>query len=639
MRRLVRHRGVPIVTLLVAGMAIGLWLGNDYGTTYDEELNAANGAAALRAFGGSEDYFQLPALPDHGPFYFMVMALGSQLVHQLAPDWTLSDGRHLTHFFLFLGSVACFYLLCRRLSGRTPALMASLLFATQPLLLGHGFINQKDTPFMALFLATFVTGILAVDHLTGSTPSHRPAQPADPLISRQGKSAQLSAQWRTLGIPARLLYCIIVALCLLLAFDFAWIGALRQSGLELVKAAHAGQAPGVAQRIFDVFATDVHKTPLTYYIAQLESHYDGMRYPLAVAAALAALFASSAALPRFRELWGLNRSALTTAGWWASAALLGATICVRQQGIFVGGLVSLYLLYKARARAGFPLVVYWTTAAIVTYITWPYLWPAPVERFIGSLSWAATFPSYDTFFEGRWISAETRPWYYLPKLVGLQLTEPAIAMVLIGAGLALHRLRREPRDWFLYLLLALWIGAPAFGVMVLEMTVYGNIRHLLFILPALLAFSVVTFDWLRTRLGREPVLWAAVALSIIPGIMAVIYLHPFEYIYLNSFTGGVSGGYGWYELDHECISLRQGIETANRLVPPEATVMVPRQVGSVRQYARPDIRLVGRTSAPKNVDYVLTCTWPSTVDLSNQGFAPIFSVQRGNAVLATLWEK
>jgi len=527
--------------------------------------------------------------------------------------------------------------------------MASVLFFTQPLLLGHGFINQKDTPFMALFLATFITGVLAGDRLVKSPPSPGPGKLADHQPSSRGTLTHAATQWRALRLPSKMLHVGIVFGCLLIALDLVWLGSLRQLGDALVTSAYGGQAPPVVQRLFGLFATDTFKTPLAHYLSLFRAYFLWLRIPVAAMAILAMLFGSSAFLPAFGEWWGLRRSALTNPALWISAVLLGATVCVRQQGIFAGALVTLYLVHKARARAGFPLVVFWTTAAIVTFATWPYLWPAPVERFIGSFAWAVNFPSYETFFEGQWITAETRPWYYLPKLVGLQLTEPAVFLVLIGAGVAIMRLRKNSQDWFLYLLLALWIGVPAFGVMVLDMTVYGNIRHLLFTLPALLAFSAMTFDWLLASSRRVWVPWAVFALAVIPGIMSSIYLHPYEYVYLNSLTGGVSGGYGLYELDHECISLREGIEAANRLVPPHSAVQVPHQRGSALLYARADLRLGGTATSVDDVDFILTCSWPAPydvgkvgsypVDLSNEGFVPMYMVRRGNAVLATLWER
>jgi len=36
---------------------------------------------------------------------------------------------------------------------------------TQPLLFGHAFINQKDTPFMGFFVLSVVVGLAVVDRL------------------------------------------------------------------------------------------------------------------------------------------------------------------------------------------------------------------------------------------------------------------------------------------------------------------------------------------------------------------------------------------------------------------------------------------------------------------------------------------
>ena len=172
MRRAVRS---PMVWLLLAGVVVGLLVGNDYGASYDEQDNADVGAAALKSYAGSDEYFSMPALADHGPFYFMVFSVGSILPASLIPGWGFPDGRHLTNYLTFLAGVACFYILCRRWLPRGSARLATLLFATQPLLFGHAFVNQKDIPFMAFFLATVTAGIVATDrwaaHLVGAERS------------------------------------------------------------------------------------------------------------------------------------------------------------------------------------------------------------------------------------------------------------------------------------------------------------------------------------------------------------------------------------------------------------------------------------------------------------------------------------
>ena len=623
---------LPLVILLIVGLAIGLSFGNDYGVTYDEKLNATNGAAALRAYQGSDEYFGLPALPDHGPVYFMIMSLGSDFIEDHLDGWSRSDGRHLTHFFMFMLATASFYSLCLRLAGRTAAWMASVLFFTQPLLLGYGFISQKDTPFMAFFLATFVTGLAAGDRLTRHLPS-----PGDRRFT-QKPGAHILSEWHRLAPGAKAFLIGTVLVLSLLAVDLIWLGTFHRLGESLITSAYAGRAPALLQGAFDLFASDAHKTPLTYYVDQYRSHALGLRLPLAALAFVAALMVSSAFLPSLRDSIGLKRSSLSNPALWISALLLGAAVCVRQLGVFVGGLVSLYLLERVRSRAVFPLIAYWGLAAIVTYITWPYLWSAPVEKFVESFRWAAGFPSYDVFFEGRWVTAQTRPWYYLPKLTALQLTEPAVLLSLIGAGLVIRRLRTKPADRILYLLLALWIGVPAFGVMVLDMTVYSNIRHLLFMLPAVLALTALPFAWLVSHARRAWLPWVAFLLAILPGIATILYLHPYEYIYLNSLTGGVSGGFERYELDHECTSVREGIEAANQIIPSGSPMLLIAMAGDVRQYARPDLMPPGEISIDA-AQYVLVCNWPETIDLSEEGFRTVYAVRRGNAILSALWQR
>lgn len=138
-----------------------------------------------------------------------------------------------------------------------------------------------------------------------------------------------------------------------------WLGGLRQLGEALLNSAYGGRAPGLLQSVFDILASDAHKTPLTYYVTQYRSHYLGLRLPLAALAILAIVLLPAAFLPSLRECLGLKRSTLSNPALWISALLLGATICVRQLGLFVGGLVSLYWLYRARSKSAVPLVVYW----------------------------------------------------------------------------------------------------------------------------------------------------------------------------------------------------------------------------------------------------------------------------------------
>ena len=108
---------------------------------------------------------------------------------------------------------------------------------------------------------------------------------------------------------------------------------------------------------------------------------------------------------------------------------------------------------------------------------------------------------------------------------------------------------------------------------------------------------------------------------------------------MNSLVGGVSGAYGRYELDRQCISLREAIEEVNRTAAPGTTVMVLGQISAVVPYARPDLRLIDDREPFRTAEYVLSCYWQSTIDLAPEGFEVFYRVRRGEAVLTDLWRR
>jgi hypothetical protein len=81
-----------------------------------------------------------------------------------ALDWMSAIPRadlwHLVNFITFQIGVALFFAVCLRWMGSWAAFGATLLFSTQPVLWGHGWINPKDIPFTVFFLGAIYTGWL-----------------------------------------------------------------------------------------------------------------------------------------------------------------------------------------------------------------------------------------------------------------------------------------------------------------------------------------------------------------------------------------------------------------------------------------------------------------------------------------------
>jgi hypothetical protein len=121
--------------------------------------------------------------------------------------------------------------------------------------------------------------------------------------------------------------------------------------------------------------------------------------------------------------------------------------------------------------------------------------------------------------------------------------------------------------------------------------------------------------------------------------VGIVQLHPYEYIYHNSFTGGVSGADGLYQLDRECLSYREAVDFVNREAAPGAAVLVPHGPEQIEPFARSDLVLRSMTEGLEGADFVLSCTWRDLNDWPTAGFSVVSDVRRGTAVLTEVWKR
>jgi hypothetical protein len=519
---------------------------------------------------------------------------------------------------------------------RVTAAMLTALMVTQPVLFGNAFVNQKDIPFVTFFLATLVTGLAASDRWRvkgrGRETSSLPANQPRPV----GVRSHLRTEWENLSMAMRFMLGAIGLVILLLATDLVVIGVIHRYGQFLVVAAYNGRAPAAAQRVFALLASRAGDTPLDLYLAKYDLYFGYMKLTLIPMMILGYLMTASQALPSIGRLWGFSREVFHQRALLASGVLLGLTICIRQVGGFVGVLVSLALLYRWRNRAIFPLVVYWLVSLVVTIATWPYLWPDPYSRLIGSLLLVADFPRHSTLFQGVKVASGSLPWNYFPTLAGLQLTETTVALFFLGVGVVIWKLAKRKGELFPYGLLVLWVGVPLVALIFYGMPDYG-FRHLIFILPPLMLVAGIGLEELLTRIKLRWIQAGTCVLVLLPGILAIAQLHPYEYIYYNSFIGGVSGASGQYEIDRWCISYREAIEYTNKVAEPGAVVVVAKQVIQIVPFARPDLRLFDASRGVVDADYVLSCTWRDAGHWDSRRFEPVYQIRRGSAVLAEVW--
>jgi len=546
---------------------------------------------------------------NYGPAFVMFTAIVTSIFTRIVPNAQAVDIQHLVYFLTFLVGVWAFYQLSIRWMSRAAAFGATLLYITQPLFWGHAFINPKDIPLLSLFTLTAYLGMKMHDSLLG--------RGADSVFD------SASVAWS--GLPSstrRLLIAVTIFWLVSLALLFGGTPLVYRWLDNAIRAAASGEPS-----LITLIASNIHKVPPEVYIEKFFVLFLQARavYSLIVTTILIRLYRRN--LPSALRVLGI----ILPAG-----ILLGITVSIRIFGPLAGILVAIYLLWKSGARAWLVIAAYALIAVTTTYLTWPYLWPNPIGHFFETVQIMAQHPwPGSVLFNGVTYRANGLPASYMPILLAIQLTEPVWVLFGVGVAVAVYgSIKRRMENRELLALMLIWLILPLFTFIVLRPTMYDNFRQSFFILPPIFFMTGLAFEGIR-----KPVLQGAlIGLVAIPGLIASVRLHPYEYIYYNQFIGGLNGAAHKFELDYWGISYRAAAQEVNRIVPPNANVWVDGPAHLLGTFARPDLHLYSAYEAERADHYDAVVTL-ARYDLEKTSFPDasiIFAVTREGAVLAVI---
>ncbi|HLC06295.1 MAG TPA: STT3 domain-containing protein [Anaerolineales bacterium] len=592
LRRRWRERAT-VALLLASGLAYGVLHASDYGQSWDDPGDAGYGQAALRAYFGSQGYLQSGDRMYYGPVYFMLAGGLSEAVHSIVPAWEPVDIRHALNFAAFQVALLAFYALARRLIRFGPALLATLLFALQPVFFGHAFVNQKDIPFLAAFILSVYLGVRVAERseatLGASHPSTRRA---------------FASGWSRSPRAERALLLFSVVLAAAVSADLYWGHTIKSWVQLLLASAYRGDAWPPFRSLFALVAKDAYKTSLSTYAAKLQEAFSWLRVVALYLIFLPAIGLGLAISSRGGALDSKPGQVIRSVV--PAALALGVAMSIRVAGAFAGVLVSVILVWRRGRRSLSDLALYWLLGLSLCYLTWPYLWDAPIQRFIEAAGLTANFPGHFVLFRGLTMSSADLPWSYLPTLLSVQLTEPALILMVVGL-VALRPLWREDRGRRpLLILLFIWFLVPLLVILFGRVPLYSNFRQVLFMLPPLffLAGLGIGSAWMYLRSPAWRLGFGL--LVLLPGLMGILQLHPYEYIYYNGFAGGVRGSEGRYPHDYWCTSYREAMAHINSEAPLGARVAIAEPFEVAASFARPDLDLVRSMSDPE-ARYRLRC--------------------------------
>jgi hypothetical protein len=586
--------------LLAVVAVVGLAVVRQYGESWDERQFFKYADRALQSYATwlPDGQVQLTGntYDNYGPAYVMLVTLATRLLG-LALPWIRSDIRHLAYFATFMAGLWAFHKLCSRWLGRTAAIAALLLFVTQPLIWGHAFISPKDLPFLAFFLLTVEVGLEMVEH------------------------TRLTALSELSSISRRRLLLLTCAWAILVFGILESTPLVHSYVVRLVDSAAAGESNLAAW-----VASDIRTASPAIYIRKFFVAYLQARAVLVAgsAAALALLW---------RRAPSAFRLALSAA---PGAILLGFTTSIRLLAPLAALIVAVYAFWKLGRKAIVLLIIYILLAGAAMYATWPYLWPNPVGHLAESAAVMAKYPwQGSVLFEGSMYPSTGLPRSYLPVLLGIQLTEPV--WFLFAAGLliaAFQAGKGNQRALGLVGLAAAWFILPM-GFFVMNRTaLYDNFRQVLFILPPVFIVAGATLD----RIRPVPFRVAFLGLIILPGVLASIHLHPYEYIYYNRFAGGESGAFRQFEMDYWGTSYREAAQYLNHTASANTNVWAEGPAHLLQVYIRPDIKVYSTYEVERadHYDFVVALTRYNLDETSYPGAPITHVIERGGALLTVI---
>lgn len=174
------YKHTPFILLLLAQLVFGLSAFRDYGLSWDEPLFYEYGEALgyaytpanwlspdfdlSKSYGSSGDDHK-----NRGPAYLLLARTPVHLLESLGLEEVAAW--RLVNFLTFLLGVYFIYRLSLRWMSGWASFGAAALFSTQPLLLGHAFINPKDMPFLVFFTGAALFGFEMADALNDEAKS------------------------------------------------------------------------------------------------------------------------------------------------------------------------------------------------------------------------------------------------------------------------------------------------------------------------------------------------------------------------------------------------------------------------------------------------------------------------------------
>jgi hypothetical protein len=239
-------------------------------------------------------------------------------------------------------------------------------------------------------------------------------------------------------------------------------------------------------------------------------------------------------------------------------------------------------------------------------------------------------------FNGQFYKPDDLPLSYLPILLNIQLTESLLILIYLGFGVLAFSVFQQRIKLDLFLVLVIGAILPLTGLILSRATMYDNFRQILFLLPPLTLLAGVALNLVFSVL--KPTVLRLILLIVLafPGMYAILQLHPYQYVYYNSFVGGTGGAFRRFELDYWFTSYRDSALWLNKNAPFNASIGGAGPTNLLYAYLRPDLNRQHTGTGDEQYDYfVVTSRYNEDLTLYPDA-SLTYPIARDGAVLAVI---
>lgn len=553
-----------IISLILVGfgIVIGFFLFKEFGASWDEPEYYEYADSIVHAYSIKDllnGNYNLDSSLGHvdlrlyGPAYLLFGKLLFPIFKIVLPNARSIEIWHLLNYLFFLLGLYYFYKITLKLVSQLTAIFTTLLFATQPVLFGSSWINPKDIPFLVIFLGAIYFGLKSFGTLDNLQSSAAHSTPTNTVLAKK-------TSFKTIWFISAVFVLIITVSYSLGSVIINFIEQVINNVFQL-------NEHNLFRALFTFFAKRANPVNIADYAIKAASIFIRIRLILLLAGlSFFILLGISTVFPgRFRKflleakgLFVATLKSLFTKNFGGfltflfACLLLGALISTRVVGPFAGFLLGFFAIAKYKKNAIPFLLIYAIISMLYALALWPYLWIHPVKNFLGVVQHMSDNPVIvNVLFSGKYYGSDSLPASYLPTLLLVTLTEIVPILFFIGLVIAAIHFSKEKESNRIFLSMVLmWFLIPLIYIVVTRPPLYDNYRHFLFITPPIFILAGLAIEKFFSCSKSYPFKIVLGILILVPGVIGIIRFHPYEYSYYNSYTGGIKGASGIFEMDY-----------------------------------------------------------------------------------------